>query len=65
MLIRRWLDQLLGTEHGMLLEERYDLCMCLDDQMVKDGVTVHLSTDLRMAVVGLPAYVSERPQSQT
>lgn len=44
---------------------RYDLGVRLGDQVAKDMIAMRIGPDLRMAVVGAPAYFANRPPPQT
>lgn len=46
------------TEYGMIdiVAQRYDAGVRLGDQVAKDMIAVRIAPDLRMAVVGAPAY---------
>lgn len=45
--------------------ERFDMGVRLGDQVEKDMVAVRISSDLRMAIVGAPAYFAQRTLPQT
>lgn len=57
----------IAIDYGLIdiVERRYDAGVRLGDQVEKDMIAVRISRDLRMAVVGSPAYFSthSRPQS--
>jgi DNA-binding transcriptional LysR family regulator len=57
----------LTIDYGLtdIVAERYDLGVRLGDQVARDMIAVRISPDLRMAVVGSPAYLSKRPQPRT
>jgi DNA-binding transcriptional LysR family regulator len=57
----------ITIDYGLtdIVAERYELGVRLGDQVAKDMIAVRISPDLRMAVVGSPAYFSKRPQPQT
>jgi DNA-binding transcriptional LysR family regulator len=42
--------------------ERFDAGVRLGEQVAKDMIAVRIGPDLRMAVVGAPAYFADRPQ---
>jgi DNA-binding transcriptional LysR family regulator len=56
----------ITIDYGLtdIVAERYELGVRLGDQVAKDMIAVRISPDLRMAVVGSPAYFSKRPQPQ-
>ena len=45
-----------------IVAERYDAGVRLGDQVAKDMIAVRISPDLRIAVVGSPAYFARRPK---
>jgi DNA-binding transcriptional LysR family regulator len=51
------------VDNGMtdIVAERYDAGVRLGEQVAKDMIVVRISPDLRMAVVGSPAYFANRP----
>jgi DNA-binding transcriptional LysR family regulator len=57
----------ISIDYGLtdIVAERYDLGVRLGDQVAKDMIAVRISPDLRMAVVGSPAYFSKRPRPRT
>jgi DNA-binding transcriptional LysR family regulator len=57
----------ITIDYGLtdIVAERYELGVRLGDQVAKDMIAVRISPELRMAVVGSPAYFSKRPQPQT
>lgn len=57
----------ITIDYGLtdIVAERYELGVRLGDQVAKDMVAVRISPDLRMVVVGSPAYFLKRPQPQT
>jgi DNA-binding transcriptional LysR family regulator len=57
----------ITIDYGLtdIVAERYELGVRLGDQVAKDMIAVRISPDLRMAVVGSPAYFSTRPPPQT
>jgi DNA-binding transcriptional LysR family regulator len=48
-----------------IVAERYDAGIRLGEQVAKDMVAVRIGPDMRMAVVGAPAYFAKRPQPRT
>ncbi|HEX8605893.1 MAG TPA: LysR family transcriptional regulator [Pseudoduganella sp.] len=54
-------------EYGMIdiVAGRYDAGVRLGDQVAKDMIAVRIAPDLRMAVVGAPAYFTGRRAPQT
>lgn len=48
-----------------IVAERYDAGVRLGDQVAKDMIAVRIAPDLRMAVVGAPAYFAARSKPQT
>ena len=48
-----------------IVADRYDAGVRLGDQVAKDMIAVRIGPDLRMAVVGTPAYFARRPQPKT
>ena len=48
-----------------IVTERYDAGVRLGEQVAKDMVAVRISPDMRMAVVGSPAYFARRPRPKT
>jgi DNA-binding transcriptional LysR family regulator len=48
-----------------IVAERYDAGVRLGDQVAKDMIAVRIGPDLRMAVVGSPAYFSRRAPPST
>jgi DNA-binding transcriptional LysR family regulator len=48
-----------------IVAERYDAGIRLGEQVAKDMIAVRIGPDLRMAVVGAPAYFAQRPPPQT
>jgi DNA-binding transcriptional LysR family regulator len=53
-------------EFGMvdIVANRYDAGVRLGDQVAKDMIAVRIAPDLRMAVVGTPAYFAKHPAPQ-
>jgi DNA-binding transcriptional LysR family regulator len=45
-----------------IVAERYDAGVRLGDQIARDMVAVRIAPDMRMAVVGAPAYFSDKPK---
>jgi len=54
----------ITTDYGLadIVAERYDLGVRLGDQVEKDMIAVRLAPDVRMLVVGAPAYLARRPR---
>ena len=48
-----------------IVAERYDAGVRLGEQLAKDMVAVRIGPDLRMAVVGAPAYFATHPMPRT
>lgn len=44
-----------------IVEERFDAGVRLGEQVAKDMIAVRIGPDVRMAVVGAPAYFADRP----
>ena len=44
---------------------RYDAGVRLGDEVAKDMIAVRIAPDLRMAIVGTPAYFAKRPAPRT
>lgn len=57
----------INADNGMtdIVAQRYDAGVRLGDQVDKDMVAVRISANLRMAVVGLPAYFQGRAKPKT
>ncbi|MES2115472.1 MAG: LysR family transcriptional regulator [Pseudomonadota bacterium] len=57
----------LIVNYGLIdiVAERYDAGVRLGDQVAKDMIAVRIAPDLRMAVVGAPAYFARRPPPAT
>jgi DNA-binding transcriptional LysR family regulator len=57
----------ITIDYGLIdiVAGRYDLGVRLGDQVAKDMIAVRISDDLRMAVVGAPAYLARRGTPQT
>ena len=57
----------INVDYGMtdIVAQRYDAGVRLGDQVEKDMVAVRIGPDLRIVVVGAPAYFSKRPAPQT
>jgi DNA-binding transcriptional LysR family regulator len=55
------------VEYGMIdiVASRYDAGVRLGDQVAKDMIAVRIAPDLRMAVVGSPAYFAKNPPPMT
>jgi DNA-binding transcriptional LysR family regulator len=48
-----------------IVGERFDAGVRLGEQVAKDMIAVRIGPDLRMAVVGAPAYFAEHPKPRT
>ena len=71
------LDKLLGNypdikveiviDYGLtdIVAERYDAGVRLGEQVAKDMIAVRIGPDMRMAVVGAPAYFAKRKRPRT
>ena len=57
----------LSIDFGLtdIVAERFDAGVRLGEALAKDMVAVRIGPDLRMAVVGSPAYFRERPAPRT
>jgi DNA-binding transcriptional LysR family regulator len=57
----------LIVDYGLtdIVAERYDAGVRNGEQVAKDMVAVRISPDMRMAVVGAPAYFKKRPPPLT
>jgi len=57
----------LALEQGLvdIVEGRYDAGVRLGEYLAKDMIAVRVGPELRMAVVGSPAYFATRPRPQT
>ena len=57
----------LIIDYGLtdIVAERYDAGVRLGEQVAKDMIAVRIGPDLRMAVVGSPAYFAARPKPKT
>jgi len=57
----------LIIDYGLtdIVAERYDAGIRLGEQVAKDMIAVRIGPDLRMAVVGAPAYFAGRAQPKT
>jgi len=57
----------LVVDYGLtdIVAERYDAGVRLGEQVAKDMIAVRIGPDMRMAVVGAPAYFAERPAPLT
>ncbi|SFS20030.1 DNA-binding transcriptional regulator, LysR family [Dyella sp. OK004] len=57
----------ITIDYGLtdIVAQRYDAGVRLGDQVEKDMIAVRIGPDLRMAVVGAPAYFSHRPRPKT
>jgi len=55
------------VDYGLtdIVAERYDAGVRFGEQIAKDMIAVRISPDVRMAVVGSPAYFSQRKRPQT
>jgi DNA-binding transcriptional LysR family regulator len=57
----------LSIDYGLtdIVAERFDAGVRLGEQVAKDMIAVPISPDLRMAVVGSPAYLAAHPAPKT
>ncbi len=57
----------LSIDSGLtdIVAERFDAGVRLGEALAKDMIAARIGPDLRMAVVGSPAYLRERPAPQT
>ncbi|MBY5519373.1 LysR family transcriptional regulator [Rhizobium leguminosarum] len=55
------------VDYGLtdIVAERYDAGVRLGEQVAKDMIAVRIGADMRMAVVGAPAYFDTRPKPLT
>ena len=55
------------VDYGLtdIVADRYDLGVRLGDQVPKDMIAVRIGPELRMAVVGAPAYFAKKPAPAT
>ncbi|WP_441770523.1 LysR family transcriptional regulator [Labrys sp. KB_33_2] len=55
------------VDYGLtdIVAERYDAGVRLGEQVAKDMIAVRIGPDMRMAVVGSPAYFARRPKPVT
>ncbi|PDS77365.1 LysR family transcriptional regulator [Rhizobium sp. L43] len=55
------------VDYGLtdIVAERYDAGVRLGEQVAKDMIAVRIGPDMRMAVVGTPAYFAARPKPLT
>ncbi|MBY4588974.1 MULTISPECIES: LysR family transcriptional regulator [Rhizobium] len=55
------------VDYGLtdIVAERYDAGVRLGEQVAKDMIAVRIGPDMRMAVVGAPAYFDTRPKALT
>ncbi|MGL4962435.1 MAG: LysR family transcriptional regulator [Inquilinus sp.] len=55
------------VDYGLtdIVAERYDAGVRLGEQVAKDMIAVRIGPDMRMAVVGSPAYFARRPPPRT
>jgi DNA-binding transcriptional LysR family regulator len=55
------------VDHGLtdIVAERYDAGVRLGEQVAKDMIAVRIGPDMRMAVVGAPAYFARHPPPRT
>ncbi|MFL6675782.1 MAG: LysR substrate-binding domain-containing protein [Massilia sp.] len=53
----------ININYGLvdIVAERFDAGVRFGDQVAKDMIAVRISPDVRMAVVGSPAYLADRP----
>jgi len=57
----------IDVDNGLtdIVTGRYDAGVRLGEQVAKDMIAVRIGPDMRMAVVGAPAYFAKRPQPKT
>lgn len=57
----------INVDYGLtdIVAERYDAGVRLGEQVAKDMIAVRIGPDMRMAVVGSPAYFARRPVPRT
>ncbi len=57
----------ISVDYGLtdIVAQRYDAGVRLGDDVAKDMIAVRIGPDLRMAVVGTPAYFAHRPEPRT
>ncbi|TSD87623.1 LysR family transcriptional regulator [Mycobacterium sp. KBS0706] len=57
----------INVDYGLtdIVAERYDAGVRLGEQVAKDMIAVRIGPDMRMAVVGSPAYFARRPPPRT
>lgn len=57
----------ITIDYGLtdIVSDRYDVGVRLGDQVAKDMIAVRIGPDMRMAVVGSPAYFSRRARPKT
>lgn len=57
----------INTDYRMvdIVEQRFDAGVRLGEQVAKDMIAVRVGPDVRMAVVGAPAYFARRPIPKT
>ncbi|MGA7777184.1 MAG: LysR family transcriptional regulator [Paraburkholderia sp.] len=55
------------TDYGLadIVADRYDIGVRNGDQVAKDMIAVRIAPDMRMAVVGSPAYLEKHPRPKT
>ncbi|MDW5314443.1 LysR family transcriptional regulator [Rhizobium sp. PL01] len=55
------------VDYGLtdIVAERYDAGVRVGEQVAKDMIAVRIAPDMRMAVVGSPAYFTDRPKPET
>lgn len=55
-----------AVDYGLtdIVAQRFDAGVRLGDQVEKDMIAVRIAPDMRMAVVGAPAYFARRPRPQ-
>lgn len=55
------------VDYGLtdIVAERYDAGVRLGEQVARDMIAVRIGPDMRMAVVGAPAYFARRPKPRT
>jgi DNA-binding transcriptional LysR family regulator len=48
-----------------IVTERYDMGIRLGDEVARDMTAVRISADMRVAIVGSPAYLAKRPEPKS
>jgi DNA-binding transcriptional LysR family regulator len=55
------------TDYGLsdIVADRYDIGIRHGDQVAKDMIAVRIAADMKMSIVGSPAYLDNKPQPKT